>query len=186
MTASGCCFLKVRGKSGLAPPDLCKSLLSLLKGRRLADSVFSEKQVPVASEGGMLLSEMKAIAVAERNVLPHAMRAFVERHGRPFFSFTHRPRAGVGIARADGFLRMEIGGPPSFFENKQARFTDLRSAMVPSESVRGGNFTRALEATRGCFGMNGAGWRRAGPHSSSSAKRHGREFTKNAKTCKRS
>ncbi|KAH8618593.1 hypothetical protein ERJ75_000256100 [Trypanosoma vivax] len=53
--------------------------------------------------------------------------------------------------------------------------------MVPFESVRSGNFTRAFEATRGCFGMNGAGWRRAGPRSSSSAKRHGREFTKNAK-----
>nr|CCC47093.1 conserved hypothetical protein, in T. vivax [Trypanosoma vivax Y486] len=97
-------FRRVCKTNGLAPPDLCKSLLSLLKGRRLADSVFSEKQVPVASEGGMLLSEMKAIAVAERNVLPHAMRAFVERHGRPFFSFTHRPRAGVGIARAYFFF----------------------------------------------------------------------------------
>ncbi|KAG8342518.1 hypothetical protein ERJ75_000082600 [Trypanosoma vivax] len=99
----------------------------------------------------MLTSTAQAIADAEWNAFLRAMRAFVENHGRGSFSFAYRPRAGVGVAHADGFSRMENGEFLLFFEIKQMKFTDLRNAMVSFELPKSGDVIRAFEATKKCF-----------------------------------
>ncbi|KAG8340863.1 hypothetical protein TRVL_08313 [Trypanosoma vivax] len=78
------------------------------------------------------------------------MRAFVEKHGQTFISCYHRPRADVGVAHADGFLRLE-NGELLLFENKQVNFIDLRNAMVPFEVPKSDDFIRTFEATKECF-----------------------------------
>ncbi|KAH8619081.1 hypothetical protein ERJ75_000215200 [Trypanosoma vivax] len=80
-----------------------------------------------------------------------AARAFAEKYRRAFFSFAYRPRAAVGVAHADGFLRLENGELFLFFRNRQVKFMSLRSALVSFELPKTGNFIRTFEATKECF-----------------------------------
>ncbi|KAG8343175.1 hypothetical protein ERJ75_000179700 [Trypanosoma vivax] len=104
-----------------------------------------------AREGNALTNTAQTIADAEWNIFLCAMRAFVEKHGRGSFSFVYRPRADVGVAHADGFLRMGNGELLLFFEIKQVKFTDLRNATLSFELPKSGDFICAFEATKECF-----------------------------------
>ncbi|KAG8340447.1 hypothetical protein TRVL_08725 [Trypanosoma vivax] len=98
----------------------------------------------------MLTNISQTIADPKWNIFLCALRAFVEQHVQASFSFDCRPRAGVGVAHVDGFLRLENGELLLFFENKQVKFMVLRNAMV-SELSESGNFIRAFETTKECF-----------------------------------
>ncbi|KAG8339759.1 hypothetical protein TRVL_09414 [Trypanosoma vivax] len=97
----------------------------------------------------MLTSAFQTILDAGWNIFLHVMRAFVEKHGQESFSFAYGPRADVGVAHADGFLREQNGEPLLFFESKQVKFMGLQNAMVSFELPE----WRFQPSIRRCKGM---------------------------------
>ncbi|KAG8339772.1 hypothetical protein ERJ75_000676700 [Trypanosoma vivax] len=101
------CFFRRTGlENGLASRNLYKSFPCHLNGRRQRVEFLTKSKL-FAIEGNMLTNASQAIANVERNGFLRAMRAFVGKRGQASFSFAYRPRAGWGVAHADGFLRLE-------------------------------------------------------------------------------